>query len=115
MTKIFWPLLILSIIAAGLFSACSGDDNASGSSSTVTATATKPVVVATTVQITALTREVGGDKIDLTGIIPAGADAHEFEPTASDLTKIENAQLHPAPRHRPGRLAGRHALRAPGR
>jgi zinc/manganese transport system substrate-binding protein len=84
MTKIFWPLVILSIIAVGLFSACGDDDDVS---------ARKPVVVATTVQITALTEQVGGDKIELAGIIPAGADAHEFEPTASDLTKIEHADV----------------------
>lgn len=85
MTKIFWTALILSIIPLGLLSACGDDDDAASSD--------KPNVVATTVQITALTRAVAGDKIDLTDIIPAGADAHEFEPTASDLTAIEGADL----------------------
>jgi zinc/manganese transport system substrate-binding protein len=50
-------------------------------------------VIATTVQITALAREVGGDRIALTGIVPPGADPHEFEPVASDLVAIEGAQL----------------------
>jgi zinc/manganese transport system substrate-binding protein len=50
-------------------------------------------VVATTVQIEALAREVGGDRIELTGIIPAGADAHEFEPKPSDLVAVEDADL----------------------
>jgi len=50
-------------------------------------------VVATTVQITALTKEVGSDKIKLTGLIPAGADPHDFEPRPSDLVAIEQAQL----------------------
>lgn len=50
-------------------------------------------VIATTVQITALTKEVAGDEIALMGIIPAGADPHEFEPRPSDLVAIENAQL----------------------
>jgi ABC-type Zn uptake system ZnuABC Zn-binding protein ZnuA len=85
MTKIFCRALILSIIPLGLLSAC-GDSGPLGSSD-------KPVVVATTIQITALTRQVGGDKIDLTGIIPAGADPHEFEPVASDLSKIEGADV----------------------
>jgi zinc/manganese transport system substrate-binding protein len=76
--------VILSITSVALFAACGDDDDASTD---------KPDVVATTVQITALTREVAGDKIDLTGIIPAGADAHEFEPTASHLTAIEGADL----------------------
>ena len=50
-------------------------------------------MVATTVQVAALTREVGGDRIELKGIVPAGADAHEFEPLASDLAAIEQAHL----------------------
>jgi ABC-type Zn uptake system ZnuABC Zn-binding protein ZnuA len=50
-------------------------------------------VVATTVQITALTKAVAGDAIDLKGLIPAGADPHEFEPKASDLVALEGATL----------------------
>ncbi|MEO8457660.1 MAG: zinc ABC transporter substrate-binding protein [Chloroflexota bacterium] len=94
MTKIFSGALILSIITLILgaaFAACSSDD--ATTTPQTSAPNGKPIVVATTIQITALTREVGGDKIDLTGIIPAGADPHEFEPRASDLTKIENANV----------------------
>jgi ABC-type Zn uptake system ZnuABC Zn-binding protein ZnuA len=50
-------------------------------------------VVATTVQITALTRAVGGDEITLRGLVPAGADPHEFEPSAGDLVALEGADL----------------------
>ena len=50
-------------------------------------------VVATTVQIKALTKEVGGSYIGLHGIVPAGADAHEFEPVASDLKAIEDGNV----------------------
>jgi ABC-type Zn uptake system ZnuABC Zn-binding protein ZnuA len=53
----------------------------------------RPKVVATTVQITALTRAVAGDGIELKGLMPAGVDPHEFEPTASDLVAIEGATL----------------------
>ena len=72
---------------SALLMAC-GDDG--GGSST---TKGKLRVVATTVQIEALAREVGGDLIDLHGVVPAGADAHEFEPTASDLAAIEDADV----------------------
>jgi ABC-type Zn uptake system ZnuABC Zn-binding protein ZnuA len=81
MSKIFWPTLILGII---ILSACGGGDSNGGG---------KPHVVATTVQITALAHEVGGDLIDLHGIIPAGADPHEFEPVASDLKSVEDADV----------------------
>ncbi len=50
-------------------------------------------VVATTVQITALAKEVSGDQIELKGLVPAGADPHEFEPVASDLVALEGADL----------------------
>jgi ABC-type Zn uptake system ZnuABC Zn-binding protein ZnuA len=49
--------------------------------------------VATTVQIDALAREVGGDTIELTGLIPPGGDPHAFEPKPSDLAAIEDADL----------------------
>jgi ABC-type Zn uptake system ZnuABC Zn-binding protein ZnuA len=67
--------------------ACGGDDGTTG------AGGGRLNVVATTVQITALTREVGGDLVELHGIIPAGADAHEYEPTASDLRALEGADV----------------------
>jgi zinc/manganese transport system substrate-binding protein len=55
--------------------------------------AARPKVIATTVQITALTTAVAGDLIELKGLIPAGADPHEYEPRASDLVAIEGARL----------------------
>lgn len=77
--------LILGI-AASLAAACStGDDNSDDGA--------RLSVVATTQQIAAIAREVGGDRIDLRGIVPAGADSHEFEPVASDLRAIEGADV----------------------
>jgi ABC-type Zn uptake system ZnuABC Zn-binding protein ZnuA len=57
------------------------------------AAADRVKVVATTVQISALTTAVAGDLVELKGLIPAGVDPHEFEPTASDLVAIEGATL----------------------
>jgi ABC-type Zn uptake system ZnuABC Zn-binding protein ZnuA len=50
-------------------------------------------VVATTTQVTALTMVVGGDKIDLHGILQANVDPHEYEPTADDVKAFANAQI----------------------
>jgi ABC-type Zn uptake system ZnuABC Zn-binding protein ZnuA len=50
-------------------------------------------VVATIAPIYALAREVAGDDVELHGIVPVGADAHEFEPVASDLQAIEDADV----------------------
>lgn len=99
MSSFFRPsvrLRIIFVALAGLLAvglagaACS---SSSGGKSTATPGSTKLNVVATTVQITALAKEVGGDKIELHGLIPAGADPHEFEPRPSDLVTIEGAQV----------------------
>ena len=83
---------VWALVLAGLFiavaAACGGSDAGSPGDSE-----SRLRVVATTVQIEALAHEVGGDLIDLHGVVPAGADAHEFEPTASDLVAIEDADL----------------------
>ena len=89
------PSLIPSIVlvaALALSSACSSGSRTSAAP-TGGASPAKLNVVATTVQVTALTKEVGGDLIDLHGVIPAGADPHSFEPVASDLAAIEGARL----------------------
>ena len=57
------------------------------------AAADRVKVVVTTVQISALTTAVAGELVELKGLIPAGVDPHEFEPTASDLVAIEGATL----------------------
>jgi zinc/manganese transport system substrate-binding protein/manganese/iron transport system substrate-binding protein len=54
---------------------------------------TKIKVVATTTQVTALAKVVGGDYIELTGILPPGVDPHEYEPAPGDVRAFADAQL----------------------
>ena len=37
--------------------------------------------------------EIGGDKAEVQNITPAGAEPHEFEPTALDIARIEKSKL----------------------
>ena len=53
----------------------------------------KAKVVSTTTQVTALAKIVGGDRIDLRGILHADVDPHEYEPTADDVKAFANAQV----------------------
>lgn len=60
--------------------------------------ATVPVVprmqvVAVNSVVCDLTRQVGGDRINLVCLIPAGQDPHEYSPTAEDAKLLETAQL----------------------
>jgi ABC-type Zn uptake system ZnuABC Zn-binding protein ZnuA len=50
-------------------------------------------VVATTVQIGALAKEVGGVNISLVTLLKPGVDPHSFEPTPSDLKSIKSADV----------------------
>jgi zinc/manganese transport system substrate-binding protein len=90
----FHRLLIATLIGVLLLAACGGSDGGTSEvKAAKLASGEKLRVVATTAQVTALAREVGGDRIELKGIVPAGADSHEFEPLASDLVAIEQAHL----------------------
>jgi len=50
-------------------------------------------VVATVAPITNIVLNVGGNRIDLQGIIPPGVDSHTFEPAPSDARTLAGADL----------------------
>ena len=50
-------------------------------------------VVASISPITNIVYNIGGDRIDLTGILPPGVDPHTFEPRPSDAIKVSQADL----------------------
>lgn len=38
-------------------------------------------------------RQIAGDRIELTMVVPAGMDSHSFEPTPADMITIQNADI----------------------
>lgn len=50
-------------------------------------------VVATTSIVADVVRQVGGDKIELTTLLPVGADPHSFEARPQDVAALTNAAL----------------------
>ncbi|MCH8813814.1 MAG: zinc ABC transporter substrate-binding protein [Chloroflexi bacterium] len=76
-------------IAVGLviaLAACGGDDDDDSEGRLLR-------VVSTVSPITSIVENIGGTRIDLTGIIPEGANSHTFEPAPSVVSKIEDADL----------------------
>jgi ABC-type Zn uptake system ZnuABC Zn-binding protein ZnuA len=53
----------------------------------------RPKVVTTVAPITNIALNVGGNRVDLEGIIPGGVDSHTFEPSPSDAVKLAGADL----------------------
>lgn len=79
-------LFALAMIVALAASACSSGGSADGSRGRLQ--------VATTVSpITNLIQNVGGDRIEVTGIIPEGTNSHTFEPAPSDAKVLAEADI----------------------
>lgn len=53
----------------------------------------KLIVVSTVSPITNIIYNIGGDRINLTGIVPEGVNSHTFEPAPSDAIKLAQADL----------------------
>ena len=107
--KRYAPMLILPLLLIAL--ACtSGDSAPTPEVSTPTSEVSAPApeakvspvlnVVTTIYPVTYFAERVGGDRTTVESLIKAGVDAHDFEPTPSDIIKISNADVlgynHPA-------------------
>jgi ABC-type Zn uptake system ZnuABC Zn-binding protein ZnuA len=79
--------MLISIVALVLVGAACSSGASRGGSDTL-------VQVATTVSpITNLIQNVGGDRIEVTGIIPEGTNSHTFEPAPSDARVLADADI----------------------
>lgn len=79
-------LLAVTLMAAGC-------GNKPSQADTATTGTNKVKIVATIYPVYEFARQVGGDKVDVSILIPPGAEPHEWEPTAKDLIKIKSASL----------------------
>lgn len=50
-------------------------------------------VVTTTTQLTDFARAVGGDQVDVYGILKPNVDAHDFEPSPGDIARLAQAKV----------------------
>jgi zinc/manganese transport system substrate-binding protein/manganese/iron transport system substrate-binding protein len=81
----------LTALAAGAaavlaLAGCSGAPSDGGSGDALR-------VVATTTQLTDFAAQVGGDDIELTGLLTPGASAHHFDPSPADLVALGEADV----------------------
>ena len=79
--KFIFAILILALLATACNPALTNVDNG------------KLTVVATVSPITNIIYNIGGDRINLSGIVPEGVNSHTFEPAPSDAKKLAAADL----------------------
>jgi zinc/manganese transport system substrate-binding protein len=83
--RIILNMLVFAGAWALLATGCGGSDSRTGGA--------ELTVVATTTQVADLVRNVGGDRVDVHGILGTNADPHEYEPRPSDVGAIADAPL----------------------
>lgn len=81
-------LALFLILALALLTACSNNTSAGGD------IAQRQVQVTTTVgMITDIVRQVGGERVVVTGLMGPGVDPHLYKPSAGDVQKLESADI----------------------
>jgi ABC-type Zn uptake system ZnuABC Zn-binding protein ZnuA len=74
---------VLPLLVAALLGGCDSDGGSSGGRS----------VVATTTQVADLVRLVGGERVEVEGLLHPGGDPHDYEPRPSHVAAVAGAEL----------------------
>lgn len=87
-----WRILAsvsIVVLALVLLAGCGGNKEKNGDP----AGTPKIKIVATVYPVYEFVKQVGGDKVDVVMLIPPGAEPHDWEPTAKDITRIKDAKV----------------------
>lgn len=86
-------ILIMGILSLSLFAGCASDVDEEVTTPSDD-NSMESISVATSINpIHELVKIVGGDLVDPMRIVPAGADAHTFEPTIKDMASLANVDV----------------------
>ncbi len=88
-SRLLAALLVTAVLSSGVLStgACGDADGNENRS------AGKLSVVATTTQLADFALAVGGDRVDVYGVLKANADPHDYEASPADILKLTNASV----------------------
>ena len=84
---------IVGLLSVGIMLAAAGCARHATTPSAISSASAKPGVIATTTQIEDVARVIGGDQINVVGLMPRDADPHTFEPTPEDVSQVASAKL----------------------
>jgi manganese/iron transport system substrate-binding protein len=84
--RVLLVLSLLPITLAVLLAACGDDDETSGGSDKLNVMTTLPLFAD-------FAREIGGDRVEITSLVPTGADPHTWEPAPSDVQRVAEADI----------------------
>lgn len=82
-----WTIFLLSgIFVFSLLTACSSQENPNSADGKLT-------VCTSFYTMQDFTEKIGGDKIDVISLVPTGTEPHDWEPTPTDIRKLEEADV----------------------
>lgn len=87
--------LLSAFLALSVLAGCSQTNGSQGSSDSASQNSTddRLNVVATIFPGYDFTREVAGENVNLTMLLPPGSESHSYEPTPQDIITIQNADV----------------------
>lgn len=83
MSMKFNPKYFMALLSAVIIFNCKNNQPTNG----------KPNIVTTTTMITDLVKNIGGDKINVQGLMGSGVDPHLFKASEGDVSKLANADI----------------------
>jgi len=86
MKKIIFTILVILIIIAGLFTAVNSSRKLQQDDGRIT-------IVTTLFPLYDFAKTIGGDKVNVSLLLPPGVEPHSFEPTPGDIAKISKADI----------------------
>lgn len=78
-------LIIFLVVVTGMISGCATNPSVSSQTEHLVTTSISPLAD--------LIRQVGGDKVKVVNLVPAGSDPHDFDPTPSDMRQVANSTI----------------------
>lgn len=79
-----WILMAIVVMSLGLFSSCGQEKAAQNDKFTVVTTIFPPYD---------FVREIAGDQVNVSMLLPPGAESHSYEPTPQDIIAIQECDL----------------------
>ena len=93
MKKLSTGLIILIIIFCGLVLAGCSSSGGKESTGSGPVQSDKLKVIASIYPVYDFAKNVGGDRIDISCLVPPGAEPHEWEPSPRDMVQLQNADV----------------------
>jgi len=88
-------LILISVILSAALSGCvSPEEPAAAVSQNHSYPGDRIKVAATIAPLADLVKAIGGDRVDVTVVVPPGAEPHTFEPTPSLMVQLSQADLY---------------------